>query len=259
MNVIAVRLNKDKLITLPDAERVFFIGLGHISNEINAITKMLYWSAGTPQRNNAEINGQRFLTLFLMKILSGKLFESWNLFQKLFFGSGISKDYDPELEGEPKEALEKLKKYFGKDNSISTIRNNFGFHYSPKEVDEMLLKIDGNFDLYMERENFQNNLFFFSELLEEGALIDAIGFEIQDGDMDGILVNLSGELFDVGIWFLIASDGLMDLIIGKFGEEIREGEPTNIEFDSMQSFNKVYLPWFTQVTESDTMNFSKDS
>jgi hypothetical protein len=247
MNVISIRLDIEKLKQLPDKERAFFIGLGHISNEINALTKMMYWAANAPERNDAEINGQKTLILLLMKILAGKLLESWNFFKTAFFSTGISKIFDPELDGEPKEALEKIKKYFGNSNKVSTIRNNFSFHYSPNEVDDIIGKIDADIDLYMEKDWLPNNLFYFAELLEAAALVEAIDYDVQVEDIDEVLSNLTGELFDVGQWFLVVSDGLMNLIVAKFGEEMRIREPQKIRFGRLRKFKKVSLPWFTQV------------
>jgi len=64
MKIVSVELSKPKLLGMLDGERSFFFGLGHIANEINAVTKVLYWAAGAPGRNDAETHGR--LTFLLL-------------------------------------------------------------------------------------------------------------------------------------------------------------------------------------------------
>ncbi len=247
MNVIKVRLNSEKLKQLPGEDRNLFIGLGHIFNEINAITKMLYWTCNAPQQNKAEENGQYAMILLIIKILAGKLYESWKFFKTLYFRTRISIEYDPKLNGEPKETFDKLKKYFRKGNHINTIRNNFGFHYSLGKTGEMLNRIDTDFDIYLERNVLPNNLFYFVEVLDAIALLDGIGFDIDNHDSEKELINLSDELLEVGQWFLCTADGLMDLIIEKQGVDNKEDEIEPIRFEDLREFTEIHLPWFTKV------------
>jgi hypothetical protein len=60
MKVIRVEIGKYKLQDIPKDEYTFFLALGHAVDEINAITKMMYWAANTntPTKNDPEDHGR---------------------------------------------------------------------------------------------------------------------------------------------------------------------------------------------------------
>ena len=95
----------------------------------------------------------------------------------------------------------------------------------------------------MEREYEPNNLFFFSEMLSAQALKKVLP------DNSDPLDSLLHELFDVAIWFAEASDGIMELILQNFGQEIQEDEPVEIEFESLLDLRDVFIPWFTDTSK----------
>jgi len=93
---------------------------GAALNEINILNKLLIVS-------NRKVNGavetkaQNSQTLFILSILTGKLWESWKFLQKAYFQSKIAKNYNQLLPEEAKKHLAELKAYFGKDNLIKKI------------------------------------------------------------------------------------------------------------------------------------------
>jgi hypothetical protein len=106
-----------------------------------------------------------------------------------------------------------------------------------------------NLKLYLEKSHFQNDLFYFSELLDAAALVDMLGYNIQKDNFDKIFVGLSEELISIARYFLILSDGLMSVIIEDFKEEMRSQEPIKIEFLELENFRNIFLPWFTEIDD----------
>ena len=247
MKVTRVHISKDQLLAIPEAERTFFLALAHMFNEINALTKMLYWAAHAPDSTEAEDHGRLSTMLMLTQLVAGKLNEGWALFTKSFFGAALSKQYEPKLTGEPAEALMQLKRYFGTRNALNTIRNNFAFHYSPQNVASVLPEIDEPLYLYMDRSSTPNNLFYFAETLMANALLSVLS-----NDEPKNLEDLVGEIFSVSMWFSQASDGLMDQILesqpdGSLGAEMEE-----IQLDKLPGLREIFIPWFSDTT--DAMN-----
>jgi hypothetical protein len=241
MKVIEVRLDRDRLLTLPTPERIFFLALGHVTNEVNAITKILYWAANGPTAIEAEANGCESLILLQVCLLAGKLSEAWQLLQTNFFGNRLSQTYEPRLTGEPADALRRIKAYFSSKNAAHQIRNRFAFHFSPSEVDAMLSGMDEQVPIYLDRESAPNNLYYLSEALLARALIALVRDDTKVTTLD----ELAGDLFDVSAWFVTAADGIMDLIIGTHGGELRASEPKEVTFEKLRDFRDIILPWFT--------------
>jgi hypothetical protein len=244
MKVIYVQLDKTKLLGLPEPERSLFLGLGHVANEINALTKMLYWAAGTPAPTAAQEHGRFTMMLLLTRLLAGKLNESWGVLQKSFYGTALSKQYAPMLEGEPAEALGSLGRYFGSTNAANVIRNRFAFHDSPADLGAELPEITGPLLVYMDRASAPNNLFYMAELLLGQALIHAVG-QIQGPNS---LEDLVGQLFDVSLWFSQVADGIMDAIMETHGQELRAADPEEVRLSELMDFRNVTIPWFTETT-----------
>ena len=244
MKVIRVELGKGQLLAMPEPERAFFLTLGHILNELNALTRMMYWAAGTPAKENSpEDHGRFAVVLLLVRLLAGKLNEAWEFFQRSFFGAGLSKRYEPQLDDMAESALGLLKRYFGSRNHVHVIRNDFAFHYSPQEISAVLPKVEDRLPVYLEREVVPNNLFYSSEMLLAQALLEAIMDENDTDPYD----SLVKELFDVSAWFAQASDGLLEAILMNHGE-LRISGPEEVQFEALENFQDVTIPWFTDTS-----------
>jgi len=245
MKVIRVEIGKNELLSIPELDYTFFLALGHVSNEINAITKMMYWAANTPIHNEAEDHGRFSTTLFLTRLLAGQLNEAWEFLQKSFFGTALSREYEPLLDGESANDLKSLKRYFSSRNTCNQIRNHLAFHYSADEIKGTLPNVDDKLLIYLERESVPNNLFYSSEILIAHALLQLLKHDGHEPTFDSIVE----ELFDVALWFAHVSDGLMEAIIKKNGKELRTTQPEEVHFDEIQPFQNIIIPWFTDATD----------
>ena len=253
MKVIDIKLDKDKLLQLPGLERTLYLALGHAANENNALAKMLYWSSNAPARNDAENRARFTLELLFIRLLAGKLNESWGLLERKYFGTRLSRTYDSKLDDAAKQALTSLRSYFGKENACNKIRNQFAFHYSPEEVAAVLPGIDDELHAYLERDAAPNNLFAFSETLLAEALIALL----RQLRANASLEDLVGELFDVAAWFAQVADALMFTISDVSGIDLRSDQPMEVVFESLPDLRSVALSWFADT--SDAIHSASDS
>ena len=250
MSVIRVEVNKDKFASLPAAEQTLFLGVAHLYNEVNATTKLLYWAATTPTGTEAQDHGRLSLLLMLIQLLAGKLNEGWELFTKAYFGSVLSREFEPALDASGREALQYLKRYFGKANEVNVIRNKFAFHYTPHELETVLPHVTEPLYAYMEADLAPNNLFFFSEAMTAQALVRVLSSEVRTRSFE----ELVETLFEVAASFAIASDAIMDAILTKSGHDLRVGQPVEVVLSGPLDFRAVPVPWFTDTSGVDKVS-----
>lgn len=245
MNVLKVQIGRDELLSLPEADYSFFLALGHVTNEVNALTRLAYWAAGAPSRNNeANEHGSLAHEIMLITLLAGKLNEARELLRKSFF-SGLSRKYVPDLDQEAARALKSFEQYFqSPTNYARLIRDNFAFHYGADRVGAALAATSGDLFVYLARNDAPNNLFYFSEVVVAQAMTSLLGLEAETDPADKIVA----ELFTVAALLAQLSDGIMQAIIARSGKELRVADPQEISLDNLQAFEEVALPWFTDTS-----------
>jgi hypothetical protein len=132
MKLRTVILSKSDLAALPRAERSLVLLLGHASNEINVLSKLILMMTrkdAPPSQiaNNVEA-GQ---ICVLVRVLVGQLHEAWELFRKRVQRNRPLHDkYVSLLDAEGAAALKNLKIHFGGGSALTKIRNKVAFHYS---------------------------------------------------------------------------------------------------------------------------------
>ncbi len=254
MRLIKVELDKKKLLAIPESEATFFLSLGHICNEINAATKLLYWSGNLKPEGEADEHGQFALSLYLTRVLAGHLNEAWEFLRKDYFSPSdssttpLAKEYAPLLDGEAAAEMDVLKSYFGPANNLCRqIRNAIAFHFSAADIAGLLPLVQGKLIAYLERDVAPNNLFHCSELLVSEALVKIMNSSSRNLTYDA----LCDELFRVAARFVRVSDGLMDVVIKKYDLRVDNSPPQEVRFENIRPFKSIDIPWFSD-TSLDT-------
>ena len=135
MELYRVTLTKSSLAALPPAERSLFLLLGHASNEINVLSKLILMATrknAPPSRiaNNVEA-GQ---VCVLLRVLVGQLHEAWELFRKRAqTNRSLHQKYVSQLDADGAAALNNLKRHFGASSPLTKIRDKVAFHYTDKD------------------------------------------------------------------------------------------------------------------------------
>lgn len=245
MRIFVAKLSKEKLNSASPTERSFFFIMAHLVNEINALNKLIFWSHEYLTQNSAEENGKVSLTFILLRLLAGKLNEGNKLLRKKFYGSKISKDYIPALSAKGQEALNQIKRYFNGTNSVTHIRNNYAFHYSPEELDSVLPTVPEELKVYVSDGGSANTLYYFAEVLANRAILRTI----DDKDDYAAYKRLVEELPMVAGWFIDCAESLIVEFMSRHEENIWDGLAEEVHFEKLPSITDIQIPWFTETSD----------
>jgi hypothetical protein len=139
MRLFQVNFSKAQLDSLPKEDRIIFVQLTHFLDELAILQKCLIFSAQTmASAIGVQRTAQRAQSLFFMQMLAGKLNEGWEMLQKSYFSTRLSQQYYSLLPDEARMAIDELGKYFGRENLIRRLRNEYAFHYERDNVDKGL-------------------------------------------------------------------------------------------------------------------------
>ena len=246
MKLFKVEIPKSKLSSIPEDERVFFVLFGALLNDLSMFQKLMIFSMNTKTTDKVERTAQNLQTLCLARFQIGILSEGWLLLQQKFFGTGLSKKYEPLLSEPIKENFDKLKDFFsGKDNWITSVRNNFCFHYpSSEEIKKLIDEAPGSevFEVFMS-EYFGNCLFSMSNTLINFGILKAM----EKPDTQSAMDRWLQDAMKVARWF---GDFLGECLLiiankhlGLKSYEVDIPEPPNI--------NEVALPFFIKEPPKD--------
>src|SRR5215208_5596014 len=112
MKVQRVSLSASALDSMSEAERVFFVFLGHISNEIGILNKLLLWSVTVSEVKAPEQQAWITRSMFLARVLAGKLNEANEVLKKRFSRATLGGSYEPDLPPAAGAALTEIRRYF---------------------------------------------------------------------------------------------------------------------------------------------------
>ena len=160
---------------IPEAERTLLVLSAHAANELSVLTKLFLFCSkheGETEVEREAINAQ---AMAIGRILTGKLYECWQLLRSVFFDTQLSKMYEPKFDEKTKAALTSLKQYFGRKNIIEAVRNHHAFHYSPDQIKQGYTKLAGDesLNIYMSKTN-ANTLYAFADKIANYSLVEDI-------------------------------------------------------------------------------------
>jgi hypothetical protein len=241
MRIHRIAIPKSKLVAIPPTERVFFIQLGHICNELSFFNKLLIF---TSNQAGEGLDRKTMTTqsLIVARVFIGKVFEAWEMLKRDFFRSKLSKELEPSLSDDGKAALDQLKKYFGGSNLLATIRNKFSFHYFSKIIEKSFSAFgdDKVFELYLAK-NYANTLHYFSEEIVSTGMLDKTGKSTQQEAMDqlvGDLVDVSGKITD------FTGHALAAIFERNLGQSWDEFETDSIDVETESDLEEFKIPFF---------------
>lgn len=240
VKLLKVEIPKSKLVEVPEKERLFFVQIGNLLSDLSILQKLTIFSTNERQSNNVMRMAQNLQTLSLLRIQTGILWEGWQLLQKKFFGSGLSKKYEPLLDEKARKGLEALKEYFNRRGGLfKFIRTNFAFHYhlSSEPLKELIDEAPDSeiFEIYMS-DFFGNCVFSMSNVLATFAILKFTDISNTDGAMRRFLQDIT----KVTGWFGDFLGGCVLIFatkhLGLDSSEVEIPEPPDV--------NTVSVPYF---------------
>jgi hypothetical protein len=125
IDVMRVSLPKDRLRAMPKEERALLFLLGYAANQITLFSKLVRFSTNKTPENRVEQRLSDAQSQILARAAIGVLAETWELIRKRFLSTHIGKELQSKLNPIGREALDDLKKYFGRTNLLTTFRSRF--------------------------------------------------------------------------------------------------------------------------------------
>ena len=199
MIIHKVTVSKRQLSLFPEKERVLFIQMGHLANELTTLTKLLIY-VDTSSNVDVIKKANTMQGSVIARICIGKIFEGWRLLQGNFFETALSKKYEAKLSKAGSKALQNLKAYFGKRNLISKIRNKFSFHNPSFSVIKDLLGSipeEAELHLYLGTQHANSN-YYLSEEIVSRAMLNYV----ESNGLPQAMDRMYKELSEVGGWLV---------------------------------------------------------
>ena len=246
MDIYEITITKKQLQSLPDTERVLVLQFGHVCNELSFLNKLLLIVSDT-KTEGLEKKAMVAQAMIVIRLYIGKVFEAWRMLERDYFGSQLSKSLDTKLSPEGKNSLLALKTYFSRTNLLSSIRNDFSFHYWAEHLPEAMNAFDDSreFQLIL-GDAYANTLHKFSEEFVTVAMLKTSRESDPQAAMDkmvGDLVFVGGKMID----FL--GHGLAAVFESRLGKSWEDFEYTVHKIEPEADIEEFKLPFFFQLKE----------
>ena len=245
ITIVKVPFNKQQLMAFTKEERALVVLLGDAANQLTVFWKLVYFStnedANQVDRSHQIVQGGQ--TQILVRQTVGVAYEAYELIRTRYLATSVGKEFQDRLSPEGKDALERLKKYFGSKNPIYTIRNHFAFHH-PETVDvesdfqsAMADKdLDEEWNWYLTTQNI-NTFYFLSDLVISQGMARAAGFrEITEGHR-----RVMQDLSQVVSWIGTFVQAYFYAAFGKYNNDL----PAVVDARVKGTFsNQVIIPYY---------------
>lgn len=129
LDILRLGVTKDLLRSMAKEERALFLALGHASNQVNALWKLVIvlTNGDTDDPVRRRLEGAQIQVF--VRLTMGAMWEAWRLVEDRFLRRPLGREFMPLLDKQASEALDRMKKRFGKGSGLSMVRNNFAFHH----------------------------------------------------------------------------------------------------------------------------------
>jgi hypothetical protein len=253
IEVYRIPVPKDRLRALPKDERVLLLLLGYVSNQVLMLQKLLIYATRLDPKDEVEEHATGVQTQMLVRIAVSAAFQAWRLIETRFLSNPLAKDYMGRLDRDGLQALEELRRHFGKSALLSAIRNNFGFHYpetADAEVAFQAAADDTGFDdiwkVYLSQHGF-NSLF----LLSDAVFAHGIAAQLGTTDLLALQQKLMVELREASMNVVQFAQAFFAAAwIKHFGDVIDAQDVVKIEGAPL--LEEIALPFFVEIQAGES-------
>jgi hypothetical protein len=248
LKITRVALPKEKLQRLTAGERSLFLLLGHASNQINTLWKLVVVATNEGGKNPVEEKVSAAQTQIFVRLLIGIMREALKLIEKRFLGSPLGKEYAPRLSRDTTEALNRLKKRFGAPDKFVAVRDNFAFHHPSLDDMEaafqLAVKSDGDdTDWCMYLNNALLNTFFFAS---DFVLVHGMANAMGESDVTEAHRKLLGDIAPIANDLSTFAFGFAESVFIKYFGELTATRVAEIK--DAAKIEDLRLPWFVETT-----------
>lgn len=242
-------LTKAQLGQMPEAERNLLVMLAHAANEMNVLSKLFHYCAGNRSEEHVLERAENAQALLMGRLLTGKLYEFWNLLQAGYFGSTLSRAYNDSISDEGRTAIDAMRRYFGRDNLIARVRNGHAFHYDIEQIDAGFRTVqDGEpLEVFLSKAN-ANSLYAFADTIAGRTMLEAI----CPGDPARAFSDLISETARAVGWVNVVVGTLMVACLQRnLGGNLYSLGARTIDIEGAPSSQVVSIPYFIEIPDRD--------
>lgn len=248
LKIARVALPKEQLQKLTVAERSLFLLLGHASNQINTLWKLVIVLTNDGAKDLVEQKVSAAQTQIFVRLLIGIMREALKLIEKRFLASPLGKEYVPRLSPQATEALGRLKKRFSARDKFVVIRDNFAFHHpTPDDMEaafQLAVKSDGDdTDWCMYVQDALLNSFFF---VSDHVLVHGMANAMGETDVNEAHRKLLGDIAPIANDLSTFAFGFAEAIFRKYFGELNATLVAEIK--DAPNIEDLRLPWFVDTT-----------
>jgi len=195
MEIAKITYTEESFRTLPASERRLVFQIANLINELRFFDHHLFVLVDVMKNrgplSDPEIGLAISQNCMLFCLLAGKLKEAWQVVQKGYFATSLSKQFHSKLPMEGSDALKTLKDYFSRPNLVETLRNNYGFHHDLDKIGDIIdhFPLDWKHVAYLP-DVLNNGFFEFGQVCLMNAILKSTG----ETDPRNALLKLWREL-----------------------------------------------------------------
>jgi hypothetical protein len=165
-------LSAAEFATLPISERLFFVRLANIANDLRHVQLLTVREIrAVNEHTGVEREVALHQMIFGLRHWYAILNEAWNVIHVGWNGQRLGRKFYPKL-SKGKKAFDELRKYFSGNNLVRTIRDHFASHYEigylPRVLDELPASDQYHF---VSSERSVNTFYSIAENIRNAALI----------------------------------------------------------------------------------------
>jgi hypothetical protein len=176
--IIRFQVDPEAIRKLPNRERNQMVGCMHAHNELVVLNRLLMFSLNDVGEGELHDHAHGVQMWTVMQLLTGKLFETWNMLIERFLKSSPEDPAIAALSDAHKRELDWLKDYFGvtplKDTALRTIRDKTGFHYDKLNLDQAVDALTEHESVVYVAEHPANACYYLGSSLVFSAAFAAI-------------------------------------------------------------------------------------
>lgn len=248
MEIFKLEITPELYKKIPLEERVLFLTVGHFTNEIYALRKLICIASNTEESSEIGKHGVIMQQVMFVKALITKACEAYKFLkgeeEKKYFKS-LKEDNEINVESH----INNLRKYFESDYSrLRWLRNKLGAHYDADIIKKVAEgDLSDTHHLYLSEQQ-GNSLYFLSE----EVLFKAIS---KDQVPEEAFPQLVDDVDEIAGWITDCAQDVM-IYIGKRYAEAK----WNLESDEggehidIKSVNELSLPFFIDFTKKQSVN-----
>lgn len=249
VDIFPVRYNKADLMAVPEDERMFYLLVSSLANDIQILLRQYSTAVKQWEEDQIKRDGSSVVAMLNLRLLAARFHEGWVLIKEKW--AALEPSYLPTMSKAGKSAISELHKHFDKkpnENIVYMIRNKIGFHADPGYAKKMFDAVGPDTELvdYIGR-SFGDTLYFGSEITHYQALQTITGTSDPYAAFDAVM-DETRKLQRLFLDFVFAFMRLFYL--RHFSQQFNASLENKQTVTDLPKMNEMRIPFFLDLSEN---------